>query len=75
MSYLLIKVFASIKIVRPCLIIKLSSKFIYHVPLIAFKKHSDKDNKEIGKGYTLYSNIHAGYQLKFFKDKVLFCQH
>ncbi len=40
--------------------------------LNAFEKYSDKDNKKIGNGYTLYLTSRLGYQLKFFKNRFFF---
>ena len=40
--------------------------------LNAFEKYFDEDNKKIGNGYTLYLNLHLGYQVKFFKNRFFF---
>lgn len=40
--------------------------------LNAFEKYMDENKKKIGNGYTLYVNFHAGYQFKFFKNRLFF---
>ena len=40
--------------------------------LNAFEKYFDEDDKKIGNGYTLYLNLHLGYQVKFFKNRFFF---
>lgn len=40
--------------------------------LNAFEKYMDENKKKIGNGYTLYVNFHAGYQFKFFKNRMFF---
>lgn len=40
--------------------------------LNAFEKYMDENKKKIGNGYTLYVNFHAGYQFRFFKNRVFF---
>ncbi len=40
--------------------------------LNAFEKYMDENKKKIGNGYTLYVNVHLGYQFKFFKNRFFF---
>jgi hypothetical protein len=40
--------------------------------LNAFEKYIDENKKKIGNGYTLYLNLHLGYQFKFFKNRLFF---
>lgn len=40
--------------------------------LNAFEKYMDENKKKIGNGYTLYLNVHVGYQFKFFKNRFFF---
>lgn len=40
--------------------------------LNAFEKYLDEHKKKIGNGYTLYVNVHLGYQFKFFKNRIFF---
>ncbi|MBB6235632.1 hypothetical protein HDC90_000229 [Pedobacter sp. AK013] len=40
--------------------------------LNAFEKYIDENKKKIGNGYTLYLNVHLGYQFTFFKNRFFF---
>ncbi|HEY0744460.1 MAG TPA: hypothetical protein VGD40_23500 [Chryseosolibacter sp.] len=40
--------------------------------LNAFEKYKDEDKQKVGNGYTLYLNIHLGYQFKFFQNRFFF---
>jgi hypothetical protein len=40
--------------------------------LNAFEKYMDEKGKKIGNGFTLYTDIYAGYQFTFFKDRLFF---
>lgn len=40
--------------------------------LNAFEKYIDQSNKKIGNGYTLYMNVHIGYQFTFFNNRFFF---
>jgi hypothetical protein len=46
--------------------------FISLHALNAFEKYFDENNKKIGNGYTLYLNLHVGYQFKFFNNRFFF---
>ena len=40
--------------------------------LNAFETYYDTNKTKIGNGYTLYLNLHVGYQFKFFNNRLFF---
>lgn len=40
--------------------------------LNAFEKYLDADRNKIGNGYTLYLNVHLGYQFRFWENRFFF---